>query len=428
MNKLVSIVVTCYNHEKYIKQCLESIISQTYPNLEIIIYNDGSTDNSDKYIEEFVGSFTNKNIQYFSQENIGLSPTRNQAFNIINGVYLLFVDSDNFLEENYVESMVKIAESQNADLIYTTLKNADNGEIITQAREFDLQEFYRGNFIDSCSLLRVSKIGNIRYDSEYRKLEDYDFFFNLIVKNNVFPKPCYETFLNYRVLSDSMSKHGELEKYYDAYSRIISKFAYANQEYAETALKFNFSQLCKLDIDYSMKKETMKVYFSETEEFGDSVDFESVLKSEDEISFKVPEGIKYLRIRPSNIPSFYEHVNVISKDKVLKPKLSNGYIIEDKAIFRDFYPFIDYELPSGIKAITIAYKRFNISDIVSDEYVAKKLAKYIFEQKDKIENLNKSYDELKHEFDVLNDSYKIVIESKRWKLVTKIVNIFRRNK
>lgn len=93
----VSIIIPIYNSEKYLKQCLESIINQTYKNIEIICINDGSTDNSEKIIKDYLK--TNKNITYLKQPNAGQSIARNKGLEKATGDFILFVDSDDFIEK-----------------------------------------------------------------------------------------------------------------------------------------------------------------------------------------------------------------------------------------------------------------------------------------------------------------------------------------
>ncbi len=95
MSALVSVVVPVYNLEKYIENCLKSIVAQTYKNLEIICIDDGSTDGSARIIKEFAG--TDERIKYFYQRNQGLSATRNEGIRISTGEYILFIDADDFL-------------------------------------------------------------------------------------------------------------------------------------------------------------------------------------------------------------------------------------------------------------------------------------------------------------------------------------------
>ena len=105
-NPLISIIVPVYNSEKYIKECLDSIVDQTYSNLEIIIINDGSIDKS----LEIIKSYKDKRIILISKENGGVSSARNEGLKQATGDYVIFVDSDDyFTNNNAIESVVRDA-------------------------------------------------------------------------------------------------------------------------------------------------------------------------------------------------------------------------------------------------------------------------------------------------------------------------------
>ena len=91
-NDLVSIVVPIYNVEKYLKKCIDSIINQTYKNIEIILVDDGSTDNCGKICDEYTK--TDNRIVVIHKKNGGLSDARNAGLDIAKGKYIAFVDSD----------------------------------------------------------------------------------------------------------------------------------------------------------------------------------------------------------------------------------------------------------------------------------------------------------------------------------------------
>lgn len=101
---LVSIVVTVYNLEQYIYECLESIVNQVYQELEIIIINDGSHDKSHEIIENF--TYRDKRIRYFNRHNSGVSESRNFAIGVSTGKYIVFVDGDDWLELNTIEHLM----------------------------------------------------------------------------------------------------------------------------------------------------------------------------------------------------------------------------------------------------------------------------------------------------------------------------------
>ncbi|WP_252899707.1 glycosyltransferase family 2 protein [Lactococcus fujiensis] len=102
----VSVVITCYNHEAYIEQCLRSVFNQTYSNIELIVFNDGSTDQSGHVIERLLKESPFAETSYFSQENRGIVAVRNEALTKITGDYLLFIDSDNYIDVQHIEILV----------------------------------------------------------------------------------------------------------------------------------------------------------------------------------------------------------------------------------------------------------------------------------------------------------------------------------
>lgn len=109
---MISVIITAYNAEKTIEKCLNSILDTKYNNYEIVIVNDGSTDNTEDIIELFA---TDK-IKYFSKPNTGVADSRNFGIEKANGDYITFVDSDDFVSSNYFENVDKYIE-QGADLI-----------------------------------------------------------------------------------------------------------------------------------------------------------------------------------------------------------------------------------------------------------------------------------------------------------------------
>ncbi|WP_334094025.1 glycosyltransferase family 2 protein, partial [Helicobacter typhlonius] len=101
---LVSVIIPIYNVEKYVAQCLDSIISQSYTNLEIICVNDGSTDSSGEIVQEYAQR--DCRICYFEQENQGLGGARNKGLDEAQGEYIYFIDSDDYIDLGYIEGLV----------------------------------------------------------------------------------------------------------------------------------------------------------------------------------------------------------------------------------------------------------------------------------------------------------------------------------
>ena len=108
MEKLVSIIVPIYNVEKYLRQCLDSILRQTFRPLEIILVNDGSTDGSDTICQEYAE--IDERIVYLKKENGGVSDARNVGLDAVTSDYVLFIDSDDWIEPTYVEVLYEKIE------------------------------------------------------------------------------------------------------------------------------------------------------------------------------------------------------------------------------------------------------------------------------------------------------------------------------
>ena len=114
MNDKITVIVPVYNVENYLRKCLDSIIAQTYKNIEIIVVNDGSTDTSGEICKEFVE--IDHRIIYIEQENAGLSAARNTGLENMSGDYVTFVDSDDWIEQDYVETLYKKITEYQADI------------------------------------------------------------------------------------------------------------------------------------------------------------------------------------------------------------------------------------------------------------------------------------------------------------------------
>ncbi len=132
-NTLFSIIIPIYNCEKYIERCINSILFQDIDNFELILVNDGSTDSSNKICKEYEAK--DKRIKLISKNNSGVSDTRNIGLKSAKGKYVLFLDSDDFVEKNYLSSVVEIiTEHPEVELInfgfYSDVNSAGN-EVIS---------------------------------------------------------------------------------------------------------------------------------------------------------------------------------------------------------------------------------------------------------------------------------------------------------
>lgn len=138
----ISVIIPIYNVEQYLSQCLDSIINQTYTNLEIILINDGSTDNSKKICNQY--KLLDSRIIVIHKSNKGLSDARNTGIKIATGDYISFVDADDFIDENMYTILSKKINTTNADIIwynhynYQSPNKISNSFIFTQEKQYFL--------------------------------------------------------------------------------------------------------------------------------------------------------------------------------------------------------------------------------------------------------------------------------------------------
>ncbi len=117
----ISVIVPAYNVEKYLNKCLESLVNQSYNDIEIIVINDGSTDNSQEIIVEYAQKYPEK-IKYFEKQNGGLSDARNFGLKKASGDYICFVDSDDYLDKNLFKDLQEYINLDNDMIKYKMIK------------------------------------------------------------------------------------------------------------------------------------------------------------------------------------------------------------------------------------------------------------------------------------------------------------------
>lgn len=158
MNKeLISIIVPVYNCEKYLKECLESILKQSYINFELILINDGSKDDSGKICEEY--AMNDDRIIYINQLNSGVSAARRKGIDISNGKYISFIDSDDYIDKDYLLNLYnKINESESEFICCNSIDievlNYENNKIIKEEiimnKERLFQDYFQGKRYAYC--------------------------------------------------------------------------------------------------------------------------------------------------------------------------------------------------------------------------------------------------------------------------------------
>lgn len=164
-DELISVVVPVYNVEKYIEKCIKSIIAQTYKNLEIIVVNDGTKDNSIGVIKKYIDQ--DNRIKVINQENAGLSEARNTGIKNACGKYIVFVDSDDYIDESMIEKMYRRLKKDNSQLVVCNILRVDD-----EYNELGFRENYYGekeifNNDEAIRALLLNKINGYAWNKLY---------------------------------------------------------------------------------------------------------------------------------------------------------------------------------------------------------------------------------------------------------------------
>ena len=154
MNK-ISIIIPTYNNSKYLKRCVDSVLNQSYNNIEIIVIDDGSTDDTNSVMSEYKNT---KKVKYVKQSNGGVSSARNNGLKMAHGDYIMFLDSDDYFCQNYCEKMLSNIVKNNSDICLSGINYIKN----------DKSE--RIDFYNTNKLFNTSEIKNLISDNIYNYL------------------------------------------------------------------------------------------------------------------------------------------------------------------------------------------------------------------------------------------------------------------
>ncbi len=202
-NELISIIVPIYNTEKYLHQCLDSILNQTYTNFEVLLVNDGSTDSSRMICQEYVER--DSRFRYIEKDNGGVASARNLGLERSGGAYITFIDSDDWVESNHLEALLKGIKENNADIAVSKHKsfntedglfyfpaysNQNQNDLCIKKKQICpfLELFPKLNSLThdfaciASKLFKKSLTQNLFLDEKLQQSEDLDYFFKLYLR------------------------------------------------------------------------------------------------------------------------------------------------------------------------------------------------------------------------------------------------------
>ena len=170
--KKVSIIVPIYNSEKYLINCLDSLVNQTLDNIEIILINDGSTDDSINIIKKYAKKYSN--IVYFDKKNEGIGVSRNFGIEKSKGKYIAFVDSDDYVSINFAKNMYDFCENNNLDMAVCDYYRIN--EITHEKDIFEIEDFEITDLESNKAL--IYKLNHSPWNKLYKR--------ELFLKNNIY--------------------------------------------------------------------------------------------------------------------------------------------------------------------------------------------------------------------------------------------------
>lgn len=162
MSALISIIVPVYNVEKYLRQCLDSLLKQTYKNIEVVMIDDGSKDSSGQICDEYANK--HENFCVIHKKNAGLGMARNTGLEYVHGEYITFLDSDDYLESSCIELLYRNLLKNNVDMCKGGFKRVVDSGLIVSKREYK-NELYKGDSARSRLLPRMIGSSPSRHDS-----------------------------------------------------------------------------------------------------------------------------------------------------------------------------------------------------------------------------------------------------------------------
>lgn len=193
MEELISIIIPVFNAESTLEKCIKSVLEQTYKNLEIILINDGSTDNSKKICQSFQMKYNI--IKFFEKENKGVSSARNLGIEKSRGGYITFIDSDDYVSENFIKDLhdafmlredidITHCGTVNVDEDFNTISKSKINEIELFDADTYMKKILEEKKINAVcwgKMYNRKIISKVRFDENIQINEDLDFLLNILL-------------------------------------------------------------------------------------------------------------------------------------------------------------------------------------------------------------------------------------------------------
>ena len=240
MGEKISVIVPVYNVEAYLERCVESILQQTYAHFELILINDGSTDSSGQICDRLASQY--ENIKVYHIENAGVSNARNMGIQLATGSWVTFIDSDDFVTQDYLATLASAVEGVNVGFVIAPLHHIKNGIVTdlpphsgktelwsTEETMKELLMTTRTSFFPVAKLFKRDLLADEKFNTNYHLAEDALFLTELLLKTRcscVFiDKPVY--YYDHREGSATTSVNQYVFDTIEVYQQIIAQVSQA---------------------------------------------------------------------------------------------------------------------------------------------------------------------------------------------------------
>lgn len=211
-NPIVSIIVPVYNAEKTLGRCVNSILSQTYSDYELLLIDDGSSDNSGYICDQYAKE--DKRIKVFHKKNGGVGSVRQLGLDKCSGIFIQFIDSDDWIEKNCLEESIRIAENKDADIVINDFFINNNDTVIRKRQEYSgnlIEDFFAGRIFGALwnKLIKVElvKKSGVSFSHGLSFCEDLTFLCELAInKKSIRIAMNPEAYYHYCVNTNSLTK------------------------------------------------------------------------------------------------------------------------------------------------------------------------------------------------------------------------------
>lgn len=235
MVELISIIIPIYKTEKYLEKCLTSVVNQTYKNLEILLIDDDSPDDSLKICKQWAKK--DKRIKVYHKCNEGVSETRNYGIKEAKGKYICFIDSDDYIECTMIEKLYRKIKDDDADICSCNFYIVRDNTKVLNKRKFEkdiLSDIFKGNGFVCNKIYKKSIIQKTKFDKHINIYEDLLFNISIVYNNPVKYSYINEPLYYYEQRNDSAMNSTDFKRNiysFEALEKIISLLKTMNNNY-----------------------------------------------------------------------------------------------------------------------------------------------------------------------------------------------------